>query len=123
MLDEVKSEHVVNCEGRVVMVDDLYPTANCGYSNPTPWDTPREVDEDKLEAILEDAVKGIDDFTSAIFNFHVPPYDCTLDDCPKLDWSTDSAVADRRRRRRAVGAGRQHTPCARSSRSTSRCWP
>ena len=20
---------------------------------------------------------------------HVPPYDCTLDECPKLDWSTD----------------------------------
>ncbi len=89
VLDEVKSEHVVNCEGRIVMVDDIYPTANCGYSNPTPWDTPREVDEDKLEEILEEAVKGIDDFTSAIFNFHVPPYDCTLDDCPKLDWSTD----------------------------------
>jgi Icc-related predicted phosphoesterase len=89
VFDEVPSEHVVNCEGRVVMVDDLYPTANCGYSNPTPWDTPREVDEDRLEEILEEAVQGIDDFTSAIFNFHVPPYDCTLDDCPKLDWSTD----------------------------------
>ena len=34
-------------------------------------------------------MQGIDDFTSAIFNFHVPPYDSTLDDCPKLDWSTD----------------------------------
>ena len=89
VFDEVKSEHVVNCEGRIVMIDDFYPTANCGYSNPTPWDTPREVDENKLEEILEEAVQGIDDFTSAIFNFHVPPYDCTLDDCPKLDWSTD----------------------------------
>ncbi len=34
-------------------------------------------------------MQGIDDFTSAIFNFHVPPYDSTLDDCPKLDWTTD----------------------------------
>ena len=89
VFDEMTSEHVVNCEGRVVMVDDLYPMANCGYSNPTPWGTPREVEEAVLEEILEKAVQGVDDYTSAIFNLHVPPYDCTLDDCPKLDWSTD----------------------------------
>ena len=89
VFDEVRSEHVVNCEGRIVMVDDIYPMANCGYSNPTPWQTPREVDEETLEQLLEKAVQGVDDYTSAIFNLHVPPYDCTLDDCPKLDWSTD----------------------------------
>ncbi|MGZ7008264.1 MAG: metallophosphoesterase family protein [Ilumatobacteraceae bacterium] len=89
VFDEVRSEHVVNCEGRVVLVDDIFPMANCGYSNPTPWGTPREVEEAVLEDILEEAVQGIEDYTSAIFNLHVPPYDCTLDDCPKLDWSTD----------------------------------
>jgi len=89
VLATVQSEHVVNCEERVVRVDDLYPMANCGYSNPTPWDTPREVEEEVLEIHLERAVEGIEDFTSAIFNMHVPPYDCTLDECPKLDWSTD----------------------------------
>jgi Icc-related predicted phosphoesterase len=89
VFDEVQSEHVVNCEGRVVLFDDFYPMANCGHSNPTPWATPRETDEDSLYQLLEQAVVGIDDFTSAIFNMHVPPYDCTLDDCPKLDWSTD----------------------------------
>jgi uncharacterized protein len=89
VFDEVESEHVVNCEGRIVMVDDLFPMANCGYSNPTPWQTPREVDEETLEQLLEKAVQDVDDYTSAIFNLHVPPYDCTLDDCPKLDWSTD----------------------------------
>ena len=89
VLEGIESDHVVNCEGKMVLVDDLYPMANCGYSNPTPWDTPREVEEEVLEEHLEEAVQGIDDFTSAIFNFHVPPYDCTLDDCPKLDWSTD----------------------------------
>jgi Icc-related predicted phosphoesterase len=86
---DVQSEHVVNCEEKVIYVDDKYPMANCGYSNPTPWDTPREVEEEVLEQHLEKAVEGIEDFESAIFNFHVPPYDCTLDDCPKLDWSTD----------------------------------
>jgi Icc-related predicted phosphoesterase len=89
VLESARSEHVVNCEERVVQVDDKYPMANCGYSNPTPWDTPREVEEEVLEVHLERAVQGIEDFTSAIFNMHVPPYDCTLDECPKLDWSTD----------------------------------
>ena len=89
VLEGIDSEHVVNCEEKVISVDDRYPMANCGYSNPTPWDTPREVTEEVLEQHLERAVVGIEDFESAIFNFHVPPYDCTLDDCPKLDWSTD----------------------------------
>jgi Icc-related predicted phosphoesterase len=92
LLDVVKgaqSEHVVYCEGEIVRLDESYPMASCGFSNPTPWDTPRETDEDELEKLLEEAVAGISDFTSAVFNMHVPPYDCTLDDCPKLDWSTD----------------------------------
>jgi len=89
LLEASQSDHVVNCEGRIVMLDDVFPMANCGYSNPTPWATPRETDEETLEKYLEESLQGIDDFTSAIFNFHVPPYDSTIDDCPKLDWSTD----------------------------------
>jgi Icc-related predicted phosphoesterase len=89
LLENAHSEHVINCEERVVMLEDAFPMANCGWSNPTPWDTPRETDEATLEQLLEKAVEGIDDFSNAIFNMHVPPYDSTLDDCPKLDWSTD----------------------------------
>ncbi len=108
VLEGIQSEHVVNCEEKVIYVDDKYPMANCGYSNPTPWDTPREVTEEVLEQHLEHAVEGIEEFESAIFNFHVPPYDCTLDDCPKLDWSTDPPSPIIRGGRAAVGAGRQH---------------
>ena len=89
VLEATPSEHVVNCEGRIVMLEDTYPMANCGHSNPTPWNTPRETDEATLEQLLEKAIEGIEDFTSAIFNVHAPPYDSTLDVCPKLDWSTD----------------------------------
>ena len=88
-LEEVESEHVINCEGKVVLFDETYPMASCGHSNPTPWRTPRETDEVTLEGLLEEAVAGITDFTSAIFNIHVPPYNSTLDECPKLDWDTD----------------------------------
>lgn len=89
LLEKSQSEYVINCEGRIVVLGDTFPMANCGYSNPTPWHTPRETDEETLEKYLEESLQGIDDFTNAIFNFHVPPYDSTLDDCPKLDWSTD----------------------------------
>ena len=33
-LEEKQSERVINCEGRIVMLDDTFPMANCGYSNP-----------------------------------------------------------------------------------------
>ncbi len=89
LLDSIHSEHVINCEEKIVVLEDTYPMANCGYSNPTPWQTPRETDEESLEQLLEKSIVGIEDFSNAIFNMHVPPYDCTLDDCPKLDWSTD----------------------------------
>jgi hypothetical protein len=89
LLDAAQSEHFINCEERVILLEGLYPMANCGYSNPTPWSTPRETDEATLEGLLEKAVEGIEDFSNAVFNMHVPPYDSTLDDCPKLDWSTD----------------------------------
>jgi len=34
-------------------------------------------------------VNKVPDMTKAIFNFHDPPNDSTLDTCPELDWSTD----------------------------------
>ena len=80
---------MINCEGKVVLFDETYPMASCGHSNLTPWRTPRETDEVTLKGLLEEAVAGITDFTSAIFNIHVPPYNSTLDECPKLDWDTD----------------------------------
>jgi len=89
VLETTPSEHVINCDGKVVLFDETYPMASCGHSNPTPWKTPRETDEETLEVLLEASLQGIDDFTSAIFNVHVPPYNSTLDECPKLDWDSD----------------------------------
>lgn len=77
------------CEGRFAVIGDRYVMASCGYSNPTPWHTPREVGEDRLSELIDSAISEIGDFDSAIFNFHVPPHDSTLDLCPLLDGSTD----------------------------------
>jgi Icc-related predicted phosphoesterase len=80
---------MVFCEGRATSIDEHHVMVSCGYSNETPWDTPREVSEEQLAAIIDGAVDGIDDFTNVVFNFHPPPHDSTLDLCPQLDTSTD----------------------------------
>jgi Icc-related predicted phosphoesterase len=56
-----------------------------GYSPPTPWNTPRECDEDELAAALASRIAGLADPARAVFNFHVPPFDTHLDQAPRLD--------------------------------------
>jgi uncharacterized protein len=80
---------LVFSEGRVTPIDDQHVMVSCGYSNQTPWHTPREVPEEELAEIIAEAVSGVDDFTNVVFNFHPPPHDSTLDLCPQLDTSTD----------------------------------
>lgn len=77
------------CEGRVVHIDEVHTMASVGFSNPTPWKTPREIPDEELGTIIEGMCAQIQDFNRCIFNFHVPPLDSTLDSCPKLDWTTD----------------------------------
>lgn len=72
------AEHVQACEGRVVRVGP-HEMISCAFSNPTPWNSPRELDEDALYAKLRELADGLEDPASAIFNLHVPPHDSGLD--------------------------------------------
>lgn len=54
------------------------------YVNPTPWKTPREMDEKSLEKHLENLVSKLGNASSSIFNFHPPPFNTHLDLAPKL---------------------------------------
>ncbi|HWF72053.1 MAG TPA: hypothetical protein VG186_01840 [Solirubrobacteraceae bacterium] len=74
----------VNCEQKVVDLGGV-EMASCGWSNPTPWRTPRECDEGALRARLEGAIEGVSEPERAIFNFHVPPHGTQLDVCPQID--------------------------------------
>lgn len=82
-------ESFIACEGKIVQVDDNHSMASVGFSNPTPWKTPREVPDETLGTMIEEMCMQVQDFERCIFNFHVPPLDSTLDTCPKLDWTTD----------------------------------
>ncbi len=86
-LRELESPRVVLCEGRTVEIAG-FPMASLGWSNETPWKTPRETTEERLAELIEQAVADVGDFERAIFNFHVPPKNSTLDTCPALDTST-----------------------------------
>jgi uncharacterized protein len=77
------SAAIVNCNDRIVMVGD-YEMATFCWTNPTPWNTPREKTDAELEPMLDTLVKKIMDVPNAIFNFHAPPYGSALDLAPEL---------------------------------------
>jgi Icc-related predicted phosphoesterase len=79
----------VGCEGRIVPLDDEHSMISLPFVNPTPWHTPREAPEERLAEMIEETVAGLPDMSRAVFNFHAPPVDSTLDTCPMLDASTD----------------------------------
>ncbi len=79
------SKFVINPEGQVVVVKDEYEMIASGFSNRTPWNSPREMEEDTLQAHIENMANKLNDAHKAIFNFHVPPFNSGLDTAPKID--------------------------------------
>ncbi|MEW6566905.1 MAG: metallophosphoesterase [Chloroflexota bacterium] len=88
------SAAIVNCNYRKVMVGD-HEMVSFSWSNPTPWNTPREKPDEELEPMLAELVSTVQSTSSAIFNFHVPPYGYSLDLAPELTKDLVQA-ADRR---------------------------
>ena len=86
-IDEVirAAERVEFLEGAVVELPAGLELASCGFANKTPWDCPRDVEEDELGKRLEDVAGAVTDPSWALFNFHCPPYDSQIDLGPKLD--------------------------------------
>lgn len=88
LLDRVKSnDRFLFVEGKVVRLDSGQELASLGWSNPTPWHTPRECGEEELSAKLKIVENSIHEPRSCILNIHPPPFDSTLDMAAKLDRS------------------------------------
>ena len=79
------SDVIIWAERKLVWLDDKHQMLNEGYSNPTPWNTHREIGEDELYTVLKTQAELIEDIKNAVFNIHVPPYGSKLDDAPLLD--------------------------------------
>ncbi len=86
-IDEVldSGEYVVNPEGKVVDIDGQHEMITLGYTNHTPWNSEREVDEDVLRKKIDGMAAQVRQMQSAIFNIHVPPINTPIDQAPKLD--------------------------------------
>jgi Icc-related predicted phosphoesterase len=72
------------CDDRVVEFEG-HAMLSLGYSNTTPFESPRELTEDELARRIEILAEQVDDMSRCIFNLHVPPYDSGLDTAPELD--------------------------------------
>jgi len=99
-----KSPHVIFAEEDVVSLDDEHEVLCFGWSNPTPFDSPRECSEEELEQKLEAVVKKVRNFKTAIFCIHVPPYDSQLDVCPMLTKDLSVVISGGRPQMISVGS-------------------
>ena len=86
-LDEVikSSPYCTYAEESVVALDNEHEAACLGWSNPTPWNSPRECSEEELMAKLEKTVSQVKNVPNALFCLHCPPYESQIDNAPKLD--------------------------------------
>ena len=81
------------CDDRLIEVAG-HEVLSCSYANPTPWASPRELDEDALYARIRALADRLERPERAIFNLHVPPYDSGLDRAVEVDPATMSYVRD-----------------------------
>jgi Icc-related predicted phosphoesterase len=61
-----------------------FETISLSEVNPTPWNSPREVEEKDLAKKIETLASKLTDPHKAFFNFHAPPYMTAIDTAPKL---------------------------------------
>jgi uncharacterized protein len=71
-------------EGEVVELAPGMEMLSTGYTNITPWDTPREYSEDQIRERLKEMTDRLEHPGTAIFNIHAPPYNSRLDTAPLL---------------------------------------
>lgn len=80
---------LVFCEGAIEELGGGISILSLGYSNPTPWKTPRELSEEELLRRIRALAAQAPDPRRTIFNLHVPPIGTGLDRCPLLDTTSD----------------------------------
>ncbi len=85
VIRERGDDRVLLMEGEIYQVSPGHEMLNCGYSNLTPWNTPREYPEEFIRQHIEAMADRLTEPATAIFNIHVPPYDTGIDVAPLLD--------------------------------------
>ncbi len=98
-----RARRVEACEERIVEFDG-HEMVSLGYSNITPFHSPRELEEQELYRRVARLADRLSEPRSAIFNLHVPPYDSTLDAAPELDETLTVVTRGGEPRRIPVGS-------------------
>jgi Icc-related predicted phosphoesterase len=86
-IDEIlhRAERVECPDRQVVSLDEGVQMLSFGAANRTPWNCPRDLEEDELASVIDELAEQLDGDATAIFNLHVPPYGTELDAGPLLD--------------------------------------
>lgn len=90
-----QSKTVKLAEGKVIWLDENHEMISTGWSNPTPWDTHREEEDEKLLQRIEGMISQLKNVSNAVFNLHAPPYGSGLDEAPELTKDLRLAYAGR----------------------------
>jgi uncharacterized protein len=79
------AERVTFVEGRRVRLDDEHEMITTGYSNITPWRSPRELPEPELAERIRGMFEQVEDPQHLVAVLHPPPYGTELDQAPAID--------------------------------------
>jgi uncharacterized protein len=79
------SDVVEFVENRVVALTPEHEMLTTGYSNPTPWDTERELPEEGLRARLDIMAEKVAIPERLVAVIHPPPFNTPLDIAPAID--------------------------------------
>ncbi|MBS1887546.1 MAG: metallophosphoesterase [Actinobacteria bacterium] len=79
------SDIVEFAQDRCISIDEKHDMITTGYSNRTPWDTERELEEPDLRSQLDRMTQSVRDPDNLIAVIHPPPFDTEIDKAPKLD--------------------------------------
>jgi hypothetical protein len=77
--------NMVNAEDKIVELPGGFEMISLGYSNPTPWNSPRELGEDALRDRINAMAEHLERPERAVFNLHCPPRGTHLDQAALLD--------------------------------------
>jgi len=86
------SDVLTDPEEQLIDLGDGFSMISCGWSNRTPWNSPREMDETDLERHIEKLAAEVPDPSRAVFSLHVPPARTAIDRAPVLDESLKPVV-------------------------------
>jgi uncharacterized protein len=77
--------NVIFAENECLQLTEAHEMITTGYSNRTPWQTERELDEPALHGRIEQMFAKVRNPAGLVAVLHAPPYNSSIDQAPELD--------------------------------------